>query len=34
MLETIGLSFIGALFCTLITGVIGAIARRDWYDIK
>lgn len=33
MLKILGLSFIGALICTLITVVIGAIARRDWDDI-
>ena len=33
MLKILGLSFVGALICTIVTGGVGAIARRDWDDI-
>lgn len=32
MLKILGLSFIGALICTIITGIVTAIIRRNWDD--
>ena len=34
MLKILGLSIIGAIVCTGITGIVGAIVRRNWYDIN